>query len=315
VVERQTEHLTRLVDDLLDVTRIARGKIELRRSPVDLRAVVLRAVEDFRPMIEERGVALRKIVPDDEVWVNADATRITQVVGNLLHNAAKFTRSGDEVTLSLQVARGESEIRVRDTGAGIDPALLPHVFDAFVQGERTLARTEGGLGLGLALVRGIAELHGGTVVAESPGEGKGTEFVVRLPVLGAAAVEDAPRARLRRAKRRRRVLVVDDNPDAARSLAEVVEMLGHAAVVAYDGASALAKALADPPDTVLCDIGLPGMSGYEVAQALRENREGIQLFAVSGYAQPDDVKKAIAAGFDGHIAKPVDVADLERLLG
>jgi PAS domain S-box-containing protein len=315
VIERQTEHLTRLVDDLLDVTRIARGKIELRRSPVDLRDVMLRAAEDFRAMIEERGVALRPIVPAEKVWVSADATRITQVAGNLLHNAAKFTRGGDEVTLSLRVAGGEAEIRVRDTGSGIDPALLPHVFDAFVQGERGLARTEGGLGLGLALVKGIAELHGGTVAAESPGSGKGTEFVVRLPLLAAAAVEDGPRPGARRPGRGRRVLVVDDNPDAARSLAEVVEMLGHAALVAYDGASALAKALSDRPDAVLCDIGLPGMSGYDVARALRERRDGIQLFAVSGYAQPEDVRKAIAAGFDGHIAKPVDVADLERLLG
>jgi CheY-like chemotaxis protein len=204
---------------------------------------------------------------------------------------------------------------VRDTGSGIDPALLPHVFDAFVQGERGLARTEGGLGLGLALVKGIAELHGGTVAAGSPGTGKGTEFLVRLPLLAAAAAADGPRAPARRPGRGRRVLVVDDNPDAARSLAEVVEMLGHAAVVAYDGASALAKALSDRPDAVLCDIGLPGMSGYDVARALRERRDGMQLFAVSGYAQPEDVKKAIAAGFDGHIAKPVDVDDLERLLG
>ncbi len=223
VIERQAEHLTRLVDDLLDVTRIARGKIELRRSRVDLREVVLRAAEDFRWTMDERGIAFRTVLSDAKIWTEADPTRVTQVVGNLLHNAAKFTRRGDDVTLSLQAADGAAELRVRDTGAGIDPSLLPHVFDAFVQGERTLARTEGGLGLGLALVKGITELHGGTVRGESAGKGKGAELIVRLPLLGTTAVRDVLRGGVRRTSGGRRVLVVDDNVDAAQSLAEIVD--------------------------------------------------------------------------------------------
>ena len=316
VIERQTQHLTRLVDDLLDVTRIARGKIELRRERVDLRDVVRRASEDFRSTMEDRGVTFRTVLSDAKLWADADATRITQLVGNLLHNAAKFTRREDEVILSLFVDGQDAVVRVCDTGAGIDPKLLPRIFEAFVQGERTLARTEGGLGLGLAFVKGIAELHDGTAHADSAGKGKGSEFTVRLPLL---TVLDS-RARFEpRADRRngdRRVLVVDDNADAAESLADVLRMLGHAVEVAYDGPTAIERVRANPPDVVLCDIGLPGMSGYEIAKALRRiGSRDIQLFAVSGYAQPEDVQRAIEAGFDGHIAKPCDPETIERLLG
>jgi signal transduction histidine kinase len=189
VIARQTEHLSRLVDDLLDVTRIARGKIELRRARVDLREVVSRAADDFRGAMEEKGIVLRTSIPVEPVWADADPTRVTQIVGNLLHNASKFTPRGGEVSLSLAAAAGETRLRVRDTGAGIDPAILPTVFDPFVQGERSLARTQGGLGLGLALVKGIAELHGGTVRAESAGQGLGAEFEVRLPIATQAPPE------------------------------------------------------------------------------------------------------------------------------
>jgi CheY-like chemotaxis protein/two-component sensor histidine kinase len=314
VIERQVEHLTNLVDDLLDVTRIARGKIELRRARIDLRDVTRRTAEDFHWVMEDRGVVFRTVVPEAKLWADADATRIAQVIGNLLHNAAKFTRRGDDVTLSLAEHGGEAEIVVRDTGAGIDPALLPRLFQPFVQGERTLARSEGGLGLGLALVKGITELHGGTVRVESAGTGKGAEFIVRFPLVEAAAMQDGAKARVHGVNGGRRVLVVDDNADAAESLADIVGMLGHAVEVAYDGPSAIEKARACPPDVVLCDIGLPGMSGYEVARALRDGGNGMQLFAVSGYAQPEDVKKAIEAGFDGHLAKPLNLEDVERLL-
>jgi PAS domain S-box-containing protein len=314
VIARQAEHLTRLVDDLLDVTRIARGKIELRRTRVDVRDVVLRAAEDFRLMLEERGLVFRTAMPDAEVWGAVDATRVTQIVGNLLHNAAKFTRGGGEVTLAVRATGGDAEIRVRDTGTGIDPALLPQIFEPFVQGDRTLARTEGGLGLGLALVKGIAELHGGTARAESDGIGKGAEVVVRLP-LGGPAPAAAARDRTQRTSRSRRVLVVDDNVDAAQSLAEVVQMFGHTAEIAHDGPSAIAMARANPPDVVLCDIGLPGMSGFDVAQVLRANgSKRMRLVAVSGYAQPEHVKQAAEAGFDEHIAKPIDLDRIERLL-
>jgi PAS domain S-box-containing protein len=314
VLERQVQHLARLVDDLLDVTRIARGKIELRNERVDLREVVQRSADDFRSILEVRGVALRCELPAVELWTLGDPTRLAQLVGNLLHNAAKFTHHGGVVTVSLEARGGTAALRVRDTGAGIGPELLPHVFEPFVQGERSLARTEGGLGLGLALVKGIAELHGGTVRAESGGPGCGAELAISLPLLPPAPVVVSPCGAVPAPTRRRRVLVVDDNVDAADSLAEVVEMLGHAAEVAYDGPSALEKARDSRPDVVLCDIGLPTMSGYEVAQALRAGAHAAQLFAVTGYAQPDDVKRAVDAGFDGHVAKPVHLEDIERLL-
>ncbi|HEY6100991.1 MAG TPA: PAS domain S-box protein, partial [Anaeromyxobacter sp.] len=242
VIKRQTEHLTRLVDDLLDVTRIARGKVELRRERADLRELVRRASDDFRSVMEDRGVAFRIVVPGVKVWADADPTRLTQVIGNLLHNAAKFTRSGDGVTLSLRALGNEAEIRVSDTGAGIDPALLQQIFAPFVQGQRTLARTEGGLGLGLALVKGIVELHGGEARAESAGKGKGADFVVTLPLAEPAAAQEEPRGGGGPAPAGRRVLVVDDNVDAAESLADIVKILGHEVEVAYDGPSALERA-------------------------------------------------------------------------
>jgi signal transduction histidine kinase/CheY-like chemotaxis protein len=316
VIQRQTEHLTRIVDDLLDVNRIARGKIELRLERVDLRDVVRRTAEDLRSVIESGGVTFRVDVPDEKVLVAADVTRLAQVVGNLLQNAAKFTRRGDTVTVSVRAADGAEEISVRDTGAGIDATLLPDMFQPFVQGERTLARTQGGLGLGLALVKGITELHGGTVRAESAGRGKGAEFVVRLPVVPAGVTRERQHPGPELTNERRKVLVVEDSVDAAESLADLVTMLGHDVEVAYDGPSAIEKAGANPPDVVLCDIGLPGMSGYEVAKALRaKGATGIQLVAVSGYAQPEDLEAALEAGFDRHIAKPPNPDDIERLLG
>ncbi len=314
IIKRQVDHLARLVDDLLDVTRIAHGKIELRRARVDIREVALRAAEDFRLLTEERGIRFQVVLPESPVHSVADATRIAQVLGNLLHNAAKFTSAGDDVTLSLCATGVEAELRVRDSGAGIDPALLPHVFEPFVQGERTLARSNGGLGLGLALVKEIIELHGGGVRAESGGIGKGAEFLIRLPLVRAASTEVQLPANVQRTPRVRRVLIVDDNADAADSLAEVVRMFGHTVEVAYDGPGALARARANPPEIVLCDVGLPGMNGYEVARALRASVDAPRVFAVSGYAQPADVLKAIEAGFDGHVAKPCDPAEIERVL-
>ncbi|GEJ58408.1 hybrid sensor histidine kinase/response regulator [Anaeromyxobacter diazotrophicus] len=316
VIERQAEHLTRLVDDLLDVTRIARGKTELRRSRFDLLDVVLRAADDFRAMLDERGVALRVELPSAGLPVDADETRLTQVVGNLLHNAAKFTRRGDQVTLAVRAAGGEAEIAVRDTGVGIDAALLPNVFQPFVQGARTLARTEGGLGLGLALVKGLVDLHGGSVRVESAGEGQGAEFTVRLPLAVPGAARPEPRAGAGPGGARRRVLVVDDNADAADSLAELTRMLGHEVAVVYDGPSAVARARAEPFDVILCDLGLPGMSGYEVAKAIRAGgAPGLRMVALSGYAQPEDRRAALDAGFERHLAKPACPDDIARVLG
>jgi PAS domain S-box-containing protein len=315
VIDRQATHLTRLVDDLLDVTRIARGKIELRRARLDLGQLVRRAGEDHAGVFRERGIELAVEAPQAPLWVDGDAVRLAQVVGNLLHNAAKFTAPGGRVVLAVEAVPGAAEIRVRDDGAGIEPDLLLHVFEPFVQAERTLARTSGGLGLGLALVKGLAEMHGGSARAASAGPGQGAELVVRLPRAEAAAAAGAPARRPARAGRSRRVLVVDDNEDAAASLAELVELFGHAAEVAHDGATALEKARANPPDVVLCDLGLPGMSGFDVARALRQAAgAGPELVAVSGYAQPEDLRAALEAGFDRHLAKPPDPEEIERLL-
>jgi PAS domain S-box-containing protein len=315
VIRRQMEHLTRLVDDLLDVTRIARGKIELRRQPLDLADLVRRTAEDHRSVILDRGVRLSVDVAEERIWVDGDATRLAQVVGNLLNNAAKFTPSGGDVSVSLHRAGEAAELAIRDTGVGIEPGLLPQVFEPFVQGEWSLARTEGGLGLGLALVKGIVELHGGSVYAESAGRQKGSAFVFRLPLGDAAVREDRTHPPADRSPRCRRVLVVDDNRDAAESLADIIEMLGHEAEIAYDGPEAIAKVRASPPEIVFCDLGLPGMSGYEVARVLREMGNRLQIFAVSGYTQPEDKRRAIASGFDDHLAKPPDPGELERVLG
>jgi PAS domain S-box-containing protein len=316
VIKRQAEHLTRLVDDLLDVTRIARGKIEVKPSRLDLALLVRRVGEDHVALMRQSGIEFTVDVPGEPMWADGDPTRLAQVIGNLLHNSAKFTARGGLVTLALEPVRGAAEIHVRDTGVGMEPELLMHVFEPFVQAQRTLARTDGGLGLGLALVKGIAELHGGSARAASAGPGQGAEFVVRLPLVEAGASDPAALPRAVRTAGSRRVLVVDDNEDAAESLAQLVELFGHAAEVAYDGPSAMAKARANPPDVIFCDLGLPGMSGYELVRALRSDEalRRTQVFAVSGYAQPEDRKKAADAGFDGHIAKPSDPDQIERLL-
>jgi CheY-like chemotaxis protein len=264
-------------------------------------------------MIQDHAVGFEVVLPAGKLWADADPTRITQVIGNLLNNAAKFTREGDRVIFSLSALGGEAEISVRDTGSGIEPALLPEIFDLFVQGNRTLARSEGGLGLGLALVKGLTELHGGTARAESSGKGQGAKFTIRLPLAnfpedqGHSAVAEAlPDDTLR-------VLVVDDNKDAADTMSMMLKLAGHRVVVAYDGPSALDMAYRNPPDVVLCDLGLPGMDGYQVARALRAGGpKGLRLIAISGYALPEDIERAIGAGFDSHVAKPPDPAEIMR---
>jgi PAS domain S-box-containing protein len=315
VIQRQTDHLTRLVDDLLDVTRIARGKVELRRERVDVADIVRRAAEDLRAILADRQIKLHVDVPEARLWVHADEVRVAQVLGNLLQNAAKFTPAGGEVVVSVRSSSTNVEIRVRDTGVGIESHLLSRIFEPFFQLETSLARTEGGLGLGLALVKGIVELHGGAVRAESAGPGRGTEFVITLPVASEPGETRTPPAQAPRSLHARRVLVVDDNRDAAESLAQIVEMLGHHADVAYDGPGALRMAEETRYDVILCDLGLPGMSGYEIAAALRKGRgREMQMFAVSGYAQPEDLARAVDAGFDGHVAKPPDPHQIARLL-
>jgi signal transduction histidine kinase/CheY-like chemotaxis protein len=316
VATRQVAHLTRLVDDLLDVTRIVRGKVELRRADLDLADLTRRTGEDHRALMHEREIDLRVEAPPEPIWVVGDETRLAQVVGNLLHNAAKFTPRGGRVTLSARRVADRAEIRVRDTGAGIGRELMPRIFEPFTQGEQTLARTEGGLGLGLALVKGLVELHRGTVDVTSEGAGLGTEFTIRLPIARPMRRRGGEPAPPTMTGPRQRVLVVDDDRDAAESLADLVEVLGHTAEVALDGPAALQRARAHPPDVVLCDLGLPGMSGYEVARALRTDAAlaKLRLVAVSGYAQPEDQEGAAAAGFDAHLPKPLDPQALEELL-
>ncbi len=319
LIGRQVEHLTRLVDDLLDVTRIACGKIELRREVLDLGKLASRACEDHRPLMADRGVELTVEPAPGAVWVDGDATRLMQAIGNLLQNAAKFTPRGGRVSVAVWTVGEAAEVRVSDTGAGIDPALLPHVFERFVQADRSLERSGGGLGLGLSVVRGVAEQHGGSVTARSDGLGAGAEFALRLPLAAPPADARRPPPSEPPAPAavpgRHRVLVVDDNEDAAVTLAELIELSGHTTAVAHDGPTALSLARADPPDIVLCDIGLPGMSGYEVARALRsEQGAELLLVAISGYAQPDDVRRALEAGFDHHLAKPPRMTDVEQLL-
>ena len=266
VLQRQTEHLTRLVDDLLDITRISRGKIELYRAVIDAREVVRRTCDDHRSLFEQRGIELRLDHPDAPVWIEADSVRLSQVLGNLLHNAAKFTPQGGTVAVTVGALQGDAEIRVRDTGIGMEPDQVQRMFEPFAQAAHTLARTQGGLGLGLALVKGLVELHGGRVSAMSWGIGRGSEFVVTLSLSAPRApplVADAPVAKVAPG---RRVLIIEDQVDTAESLAEVLAMSGHQVRLAHDGRTGIVLARELRPDVVICDIGLPDISGYEVAR-------------------------------------------------
>jgi len=321
IAERQVRHLTRLVDDLLDVSRISTGKIHLRKARVDLDAVVASAVDSARLLIESRRHELAVIMPPEPILLEADAARLEQVLANLLNNAAKYTEPGGRIELVAGRDGGEAVVRVRDTGIGIDPELLPRVFDLFTQAERSLDRSQGGLGIGLTLVRRLVELHDGSVAVASEGVGRGSEFVVRIPTgTPAGCVDrdgDRPAGRAEPAEAApRRVLVVDDNVDGARLLARLLRSGGHQAEVAHDGPTALAAALAHSPDVVLLDIGLPGMDGFEVARRLRE-REGPNralLVATTGYGREDDLRRSREAGFDHHMVKPLDPRVLSDLL-
>jgi signal transduction histidine kinase/ActR/RegA family two-component response regulator len=309
VIERQVKHMTRLVDDLLDVSRIAGGKIELSRARVEVGELVREAVELVRPLIDKRGHTLTVDV-EPGLAVDGDRERLIQVVSNLLNNATKYTPPGGSIAVAAARMGDEVVLRVTDTGAGIAPELLPRIFDLFVQGDRTLDRMTGGLGLGLAIVQSLVTLHGGTTRAESGGPGKGATFTITLPAV--AAVEppaQAPAAPRAPPSNARRILIVDDNQDAAELLAEVFELAGHTVRVAHDGKRALEVAEEFEPECVMLDIGLPLIDGYEVARRLRE-RDGDRrrtLVAMTGYGQEDDVRRALDAGFDRHLVKPVSL--------
>ena len=314
IIARQVGHLARLVDDLLDVTRIANGKLQVERRPLDLRDLAQRTAEDHRDLFGGREIALEVALPDEPLWIQGDATRLAQAIGNLLQNAAKFTSSGDSVRLSLEGTDGSAVLRVRDTGVGIDPAMIPRLFQPFEQADTTLNRRLGGLGLGLALVKGLVETHGGTIEASSAGKGKGTEFVVRLPLAAApVGLAVAPAA----APRPRRILVIEDNLDAAESLQLALELQGHEVFLAHDGPEGIVRAREILPEVVLCDIGLPDMDGYAVAKALRGEPElrDTLLVALTGYALPEDVRRATDAGFDAHLTKPTTIEGVEEVMG
>ena len=315
VVERQTAHLTHLVDDLLDITRITRGKITLRREPVDLGALVQRTLDDHRGEFAKRRIAVVADVDEEPCWTDADPTRLAQVVGNLLSNALKFTPAGGRVAVEVRREGARVTLRVRDTGVGIAKATLDTLFAPFAQAAQPLDRSSGGLGLGLALVKGLVELHGGKVSAISAGTGRGAEFIIELlPTTAPATVTAAPAAPA--ARRPRRVLVIEDNVDAAESLKDLLELHGHVVEVAPDGPNGLTLARTFRPEVVLCDIGLPGMSGYEVAKAFRRDPDlrGPLLVALTGYARPEDRQRALDAGFTRHVAKPPSAETLHRVV-
>jgi PAS domain S-box-containing protein len=319
IIDKQVGHLVKLVDDLLDVSRITRGKVELDRSPLELETVVSQALEMAVPLIRERGHRVRTDVGAGLV-VSGDRRRLVQVVANLLTNAAKYSSPKGSIRVVGERVGDEVVLRVHDDGIGIEPELLSRVFELFTQGTQAIDRAKGGLGIGLALVQNLVTLHGGRVEARSEGPGRGSDFIVRLPAhTKAAAPADAAgrnAAAMVPRKTRRKVLVVDDYPDAANSLADVLEMQGYKTHVTYDGASALAAAADFKPEAALIDIGLPAMDGYEVARRLRATPrlESTTLIAVTGYGRANDRRSALRAGFDEHLAKPLDPDNVAELI-
>jgi signal transduction histidine kinase len=318
VIERQVRHLSRLVDDLLDVARMTTGKVRILREPVDLGDVLDAALEVSRPALDAAKIEISVSRPSEPVTVDGDSARLAQVVANLLNNAARYTREGGHVWLTLEPDGASARIRVRDDGVGMTEEVLARAFDLFSQATTTLDRPASGLGVGLTLVRHLVELHGGTVEGRSDGPGRGSEFVVQLPALESTrdASSRTTRESGRPEKRRRSVLVVDDNVDAANTLAALLSLQGHDVRVAFDGEQAIEDAKQSRPDVVVLDIGLPGMNGYEVARTMREDPElsGIRLVALTGYGQADDVERARDAGFDRHFVKPLDPRRLGKLI-
>lgn len=313
ILDRQITHLVHIVGDLLDITRITQSRIELRLEVLDLGALVRGTIDDYRDELDANGLALDIALAEPAVYVRADATRLVQVLGNLIANSLKFTPRGGRIVVSLERDDEGATLRVRDNGVGIDADVLAQLFVPFAQERQPLDRSDGGLGLGLALVKRLVELHGGSVAAASDGPGTGTELTVRLPVVDASAAV-APEVHCS-TDVMRRVLVIEDNRDAAETIQYLLESCGHEVQVAHDGPDGLHVARAFAPDVVFCDLGLPGMSGYDVCRALRAESAGPPIIAaLSGYAQPSDRAQATAAGFDVHVAKPPTRLDLQRVI-
>jgi two-component system CheB/CheR fusion protein len=316
IMERQVQQMVRLVDDLLDVARISTGKVELRCEVIDMADAIRDAVETSRPLIESNGQPFKVELPERPVYVNADRTRLAQVFANLLNNSAKFSERGQTISITARLEGSDAVVRVRDTGAGIGPGALPKIFDMFGQADMAIARTKGGLGIGLSLVKRITELHGGTVQAFSEGVGRGSEFVVQLPAATAPpAVASQPTTAALLASKRR-ILVVDDNTDAAESLAALLAISGHETRLAHDGRQAVAAAATFKPDVVFLDIGMPELDGHETARQIREQPWGKQivLVALTGWGQSEDRRRSKEAGFDHHLVKPADPTVVAKLI-
>ena len=318
IIERQVNHMVRLVDDLLDVSRIMRGRVDLRKEPVELATVVARAVETVQPLIDAQKHRLEISMPDEPLLVNADPVRLSQVIGNLLSNAAKYTEVNGSISVVGRHENGRAVVQVRDNGIGIAPEVLPHVFDLFVQAEHAAGRAQGGLGIGLTLAKNLLEMHGAEVEAHSAGLGHGAEFTIRLPLIHERRANSSTRATHPAAETTKgiRMLVVDDNKDAAESLALLLRLQGHDIRVAHDGTSALAVARSHRPAVVFLDIGMPGMDGYEVARRMRGMPETEQavIAALTGWGQHEDRTRTAAAGFDHHLVKPVAPDVLQTLI-
>jgi signal transduction histidine kinase/ActR/RegA family two-component response regulator len=321
LIERQVSHLVRLVDDLLDVSRVSRGKIVLQKMPLDLVAVIQHAVETSRPIIDSRRHGLKVDLPDDAVLVDGDFVRLAQVVSNLLNNAAKYTDDAGRISLAVEVTRSPSlattqaVVRVRDNGRGIEPAALRNLFDLFYQVEQNIDRAEGGLGIGLSLVKSLVEMHGGEIEAHSAGSGRGSEFIVRLPMLANEGTVVGKSAGPSQPPKPARILVVDDNRDSADSMAQLLRFDGHDVLTSQDGRQAVEVAVRERPDFILLDIGLPGLNGYQACQAMRE--AGLQetlIAAMTGYGQNEDRLRAREARFDAHFTKPVAYEELRAFL-
>jgi len=316
VIHRQVNHMTRLVDDLLDVSRITRGKIELKPELVSLSAVIDYAIETTRPLVDARKHELTLTIEPAPMWVNGDFARLGQALANILSNAAKYTEPRGRIDVEAHVDSGEVVISIKDNGIGIPKKLLPEVFELFMQGDRALDRSQGGLGIGLALVRSLIEFHQGTVSAESDGAGRGSKFVVKLPLSQPPLLVGATTEPLPADCPPRRVLIVDDNRDSAESMAALLRVARHEVHVAHTGPAGLELATEHRPEIVFLDIGLPGMNGFEVAQRLRKIPEGVRatIVAITGYGQPDDRKRSQEAGFDQHLVKPLDPVVVQRIL-
>ena len=316
IIERQVKHLTRLVDELLDVSRIARGKIKLKLEPIELAVIVQQAVESAQPFLDAKGHRLLVRLPQQPIRLQGDLLRLVQVLVNVLDNAAKYSPDGGDITLDAQVQGRDVVIRVQDQGEGISKELLPHVFDLFRQGERTLGRSQGGLGMGLTLVRRLVELHGGRVELHSAGSGRGTTLIIHLPLSESHAVGQEQTTVSQMAEGAVHVLVVDDEKDVADSTRLLLEALGHQVQVAYSGEDAIKRVRRCPPQIVLLDIGLKGMDGYQTAAALRRLPTGdaMRLVALSGYGDEQARIRSHQAGFDHHLVKPITLAQLTELL-